>query len=114
MSEVLSQLEPISFRGSASKGVSSDRSPAPDHNRARSRHLKATPPGGAAPLPSSVVKSFNTWAFKREQPDNIELAERAAAVAIENQRPLPFVLYWGKGPRNEIAAPDQKCKYTLA
>lgn len=59
--------------------------------------------------PDLIIKSFNTWAFKREQPGNPERLVPAVEAAMQAGRPLEFVLYWGKGPRAEIAAPDLAC-----
>jgi hypothetical protein len=59
--------------------------------------------------PDQVLQAFNTWAFKREQPSNADLMRPCIAAAIAEERPLPFVLYWGKGPRRQLAAPDLQC-----
>lgn len=69
------------------------------------------PNGTSAPQfnPELIIKSFNTWAFKREQPGNPERLVPAVEAAVAAGRPLDFVLYWGKGPRAEIAAPDRAC-----
>ncbi|AWB19609.1 hypothetical protein DA075_00550 [Methylobacterium currus] len=56
-----------------------------------------------------IIKAFNTWAFKREQPGNPERLVPVVEAAMRAGRPLEFVLYWGKGPRAEIAAPDLAC-----
>ena len=56
-----------------------------------------------------VLRSFNTWAFKREQPSDPQLMLQVIATAIKAQEPIPFVLYWGKGPRHEMAAPETAC-----
>ncbi|MFH6785518.1 MULTISPECIES: hypothetical protein [Methylobacterium] len=56
-----------------------------------------------------IIKSFNTWAFKREQPGNPERLVPMVEAAARDGRPLEFVLYWGKGPRSAIAAPDLAC-----
>jgi hypothetical protein len=56
-----------------------------------------------------VMKSFNTWAFKREQPGRCDLMLRVIADAMAAKTPVPFVLYWGKGPRTSLAAPDAIC-----
>jgi hypothetical protein len=56
-----------------------------------------------------VLQTFNTWAFKREQPTNPDLMRPFVANAITQGRPIPFVLYWGKGPRRRIAEPDLQC-----
>ncbi len=56
-----------------------------------------------------VLRSFNTWAFKREQPSDIGLMLEAIAHAIARAQPLSFALYWGKGPRCSLANPDIQC-----
>ncbi len=71
--------------------------------------------GSAMPPPSSpdqatlILQSFNTWAYKREQPSDrammLDVVERRRAQG----RPLSFVLYWGKGPRSAVARPDHAC-----
>ncbi|NJO32568.1 MAG: hypothetical protein HC869_04960 [Rhodospirillales bacterium] len=63
------------------------------------RHAKA----------AKIVGSFNTWAFKREQPSDPALLNRFVMRALLRQQPLSFVLYWGKGPRSKIAEPDIQC-----
>jgi hypothetical protein len=64
--------------------------------------------------PESVLKTFNTRAFKREQPDNPDLMLQIVARSIARNEPVPFVLYWGKGPRAQIAKPEIKCLDYLA
>jgi L-tyrosine isonitrile synthase len=61
-----------------------------------------------------VLRSFNTWAFKREQPSDSALMLRFIGEAIAAREPVPFVLYWGKGPRHEAALPDVQCLDFLA
>jgi L-tyrosine isonitrile synthase len=61
-----------------------------------------------------VMHAFNTWAFKREQPDNPLLMLQIIAHSIAVDEPIPFVLYWGKGPRGTLAAPDVECMEYLA
>lgn len=56
-----------------------------------------------------VLKAFNTWAFKREQPSNLALLDAFVSRAVRNDEPVSFVAYWGKGPRDEIAEPDLQC-----
>jgi hypothetical protein len=63
---------------------------------------------------SKVLRSFNTWTFKREQPSNSQLMLRIVASAIASSKPIPFVLYWGKGPRQQVAPPDIQCLDFLA
>jgi hypothetical protein len=61
------------------------------------------------PSAESLVQSFNSWAFKREQPDDLQQLCRVAQAAIERVSPLVFVLYWGRGPRTNVAAPERQC-----
>jgi hypothetical protein len=61
-----------------------------------------------------VLRSFNTWAFKREQPTDCELMLRVIARAMADLAPVPFVLYWGKGPRSRLAQPEIDCLDYLA
>jgi hypothetical protein len=63
---------------------------------------------------NEIVQSFNTWAFKREQPSDLALLTRFATRAMMRQEPLSFVLYWGKGPRSGIETPDIQCLDYLA
>jgi L-tyrosine isonitrile synthase len=58
---------------------------------------------------NATLEAFNTWAFKREQPDTVEKLNTCVQKAVATQVPLEFVLYWGKGPRHEIALPDHVC-----
>jgi hypothetical protein len=62
-----------------------------------------------SPFLQKVIQSFNTWAFKREQPCRPDLMARTVARAVEQHRPIQFILYWGKGPRPTIAAPELQC-----
>jgi hypothetical protein len=59
--------------------------------------------------PETVLQSFNTWAFKREQPADPQLMLQIIAEAIAQAKPVPFVLYWGKGPRCGLDEPDTTC-----
>lgn len=61
-----------------------------------------------------IIATFNTWAYKREQPSSLPLMRTVVEQAIETQAPIPFVLYWGKGPREARAAPDDICLDYLA
>lgn len=61
-----------------------------------------------------VLRAFNTWAFKREQPTEPVRLLATVAAAVDDQRPIPFILYWGKGPRADIASPDLTCLDLLA
>jgi L-tyrosine isonitrile synthase len=64
--------------------------------------------------PEKVLQAFNTWAFKREQPDNPPLMLQTISRSIAQGEPIPFVLYWGKGPRSAIDAPDVECLEYIA
>lgn len=68
-----------------------------------------TPTTSQAVTADRVLQAFNTWAFKRRQPTEPELLLETIAAAIGRSAPLPFVLYWGKGPRAHVAAPDLEC-----
>jgi len=75
------------------------------------------PPKGPATkkaAPEKVMQAFNTWSFKREQPDNPELMLEIISGAVALGEPVPFVLYWGKGPRCRIDEPDVTCLDFLA
>ena len=61
-----------------------------------------------------ILASFNTWSFKREQPDDLPSLRRTIADAVVIAAPLSFVLYWGKGPRCRIGQPDTGCLDYLA
>jgi hypothetical protein len=67
-----------------------------------------------AATPDKIVQAFNTWAFKREQPDTPALLIEAVAGAVQLTQPVPFALYWGKGPRCALAEPDTTCLDYLA
>jgi hypothetical protein len=78
--------------------------------------VRAVPrrPAKLSPAPNQVsaekvLQGFNTWAFKREQPDNPPLMREFIAEAIQGGKPVPFVLYWGKGPRCRLDEPDTTC-----
>jgi L-tyrosine isonitrile synthase len=59
--------------------------------------------------PNQIMRAFNTWAFKREQPSDPQLMLRVVAETMARRAPLPFLFYWGKGPRCHIDEPDIKC-----
>lgn len=67
-----------------------------------------------AATPANILQAFNTWSFKREQPDSAPLLLQAVSSAVQLVQPVPFVLYWGKGPRCELAEPDTACLDFLA
>ena len=59
--------------------------------------------------PQNIVNAFNTWQFKREQPDDLEALTKTVSDALEDNRPVPFILYWGKGRRDDVEAPERQC-----
>ncbi len=59
--------------------------------------------------PEQVLKSFNTRAYKRQQPDKPELMLQFISQAVERRQPISFVSYWGKGLRPVLAAPEFAC-----
>ncbi len=63
---------------------------------------------------AAIVRSFNTWAFKRAQPSEPDLLAQTVATRIVHDQPISFVLYWGKGPRTSVAAPEITCLDYLA
>jgi hypothetical protein len=63
---------------------------------------------------TKVLHSFNTWAFKREQPADPHLMLQFISEAIALDAPVPFILYWGKGPRSNLGMPDIQCLDYLA
>jgi hypothetical protein len=71
-------------------------------------------PSQADIVAAKVMRSFNTWAFKREQPADPHLMLQFISEAIARQAPVPFVLYWGKGPRCSLGAPEIECLAYLA
>jgi hypothetical protein len=70
------------------------------------QHSNQTKPTISA---ETVLRSFNTWAFKREQPADTQLMLRMISELIALGGPIPFVLYWGKGPRRRLGEPDIEC-----
>ena len=77
------------------------------------RRAKSRPAQGQV-RSDKVLQGFNTWAFKREQPDNPQLMLEFISEAVERGEPVPFVLYWGKGPRCRLDEPDTTCLDYLA
>ena len=61
------------------------------------------------PTPEIVLKSFNTRAFKREEAYRSQRMLQLIAEAMAQREPLSFILYWGKGPRARLGAPELMC-----
>lgn len=98
MSQVLERDQPVNAARSTRSG------------KPRGRPQAVT---GAARA-EEILKSFNTWAYKREQPSCADRLRAVALAAVEADRPVPFVLYWGKGPRAAVGAPERACLDYLA
>lgn len=81
------------------------RSLAVQRRQNNSAKLKSVP---------ALLQSFNTWAYKREQPHRPEMLLARVERAVLDQTPIEMVLYWGKGPRDHRAAPDARCLDFLA
>jgi L-tyrosine isonitrile synthase len=75
-------------------------------HQARDQELRASA--------AKIVRAFNTWAFKREQPSDAPLMLRTVANSVAAWEPIRFVLYWGKGPRHRAGAPETECLDFLA
>jgi L-tyrosine isonitrile synthase len=74
--------------------------------------LPKTPPPRTAERSSpadSIIATFNSWAFKREQPSSLPLLRAVVERAMEDNHPIPFALYWGKGPRDAHSKPETDC-----
>jgi L-tyrosine isonitrile synthase len=79
------------------------------HTGRPSKAGKSGRPLQAHVTPEKILQAFNTGALKREKPDDHRLLLGVIADAVRLSRPLPFVLYWGKGPRAGLAEPDIAC-----
>jgi hypothetical protein len=112
---------PVSTTSSQEYGTSdaaasrADRHPSrhADHATTRSgRSVKNGLHGNSAKkgvTAETVLRSFNTWAFKREQPADLQLMLRLISGSIALSEPVSFILYWGKGPRYRLDEPDIAC-----
>ena len=88
------------FEGASAVALNTARSGA---NRSRDN------PAPKKDASEQILRAFNTWAFKREQPSDPQLMLRVIAEAVAREQSVPFVVYWGKGPRCKIDDPDLKC-----
>jgi len=59
--------------------------------------------------PDRILSSFNARAFRREQPSDLHLMLQFISRAMAFNEPVPFIMYWGKGPRDAIGKPDVDC-----
>jgi hypothetical protein len=79
-----------------------------------SSRLKQKVKAGKPVSALDVLQAFNTWAFKREQPDTPETLKSTLERAMATGRAVEFVLYWGKGPRSGASAHEIACLDYLA
>ncbi len=84
--------------------VENAKSPAPRPSTARPKPVLTE-----AQQAERILQAFNTWSFKREQPDSPTLLMETISRAVAANAPVPFVLYWGKGPRSSVGAPEITC-----
>ncbi len=75
----------------------------------RAKGQRQLPLGLAKVNADLVLRAFNTWAYKRQQPDHVEQLLAQIETAIAAKAPVEFCLYWGKGPRHKISAAEIEC-----
>lgn len=101
-------------RKTAETPIVAARSIAVTYPGQRTKSHTAETPRKTTIAAEKILQSFNTWAFKREQPANVPLMLEIISAAIARAEPISFVLYWGKGPRCTLAEPDLVCLDYLA
>jgi hypothetical protein len=106
LSGVVARLEQL--------GRTAERDYANIHTGRPTKANVARLPSQKPVAPEKILQAFNTWAFKREQPDNPPRMVQVIAEATRSGKPVPFVLYWGKGPRNWLGEHDTACLDYLA
>jgi L-tyrosine isonitrile synthase len=83
-----------------------------ERKRARGHH-EYTPkdayPSHRKITPERILAAFNVRTFRREPPGDEQLMLQFIARAIAFNEPVPFIMYWGKGPRPVMAKPDLDC-----
>jgi L-tyrosine isonitrile synthase len=83
-----------------------------ERKRARGHH-EYTPkdayPSQRKITPERILAAFNVRTFRREAPGDEQLMLQFIARAIAFNEPVPFIMYWGKGPRPTMAKPDVDC-----
>jgi len=78
-------------------------------------HKTSTPRTADRSSPADpIIATFNSWAFKREQPSSLPLLRAVVEHAMDVRQPIPFALYWGKGPRDAHTKPETDCLDFLA
>jgi hypothetical protein len=101
----------VTSTAAGSEAFHQSRNPdaAPRHPARPAKNGRSVNPAKEVVTAETVLRSFNTWAFKREQPDDPELMLRMISESIALGAPVSFVLYWGKGPRCRLGEPDIAC-----
>jgi hypothetical protein len=105
---------PAPQSGAAGKAVAEASKAAAEASKAAAREIPAGEKTAAHVRAEQVLRSFNTWAFKREQPTDPQLMLQVIAEVVSRNEPVSFVLYWGKGPRCRLGQPDIECLDYLA
>ncbi len=83
-----------------------------ERKRARGHHdylPKDAYPSQRKITPERILAAFNVRTFRREPPGDEQLMLQFIARAIAFNEPVPFIMYWGKGPRPTMAKPDVDC-----
>lgn len=92
----------LNARDTALPSLTRELRPAPQH-----RHVCRAPV--SRPDTDTILAAFNTWAYKREQPDSREKLLATVNHLVDRQQPLSFVMYWGKGPRAKAGKHEASC-----
>ena len=59
-------------------------------------------------LARKILNQFDTWSFKREQPHTREKLLETVLDRVTKSEPVSFVMYWGKGQRSRVGAPEEE------
>jgi L-tyrosine isonitrile synthase len=111
----MSEKEPAAILTAGTSPHSNERGTAGEKNeRKRVRGHREYASNDAYPshrkiTPEQVLAAFNVRAFRREPPGDQQLMLQFIARAIAFNEPIPFMMYWGKGPRPAVAKPDIAC-----
>jgi hypothetical protein len=111
--------EAQTFTAHCGPSARSDARSTSDASRKINRRAAAAPGNctgaeGIRATAEKVLRAFNTWAFKREQPSDVQLMLDVLSEAVATRQAIRFVLYWGKGPRHTVGAPEMQCLDFLA
>jgi L-tyrosine isonitrile synthase len=111
----MSEKEPAAKLTAGTLPHSSERgTPGERTDRKRVRGHHEYPPKDPFPsqrkiTPERILAAFNVRTFRREAPGDQQLMLQLIARAIDFNEPVPFIMYWGKGPRPAMAKPDLDC-----